>query len=450
MASVASMLKSAGYEVYGSDEQVYPPMSTFLTEQAIPILAGFNAAHLQPAPDLVVIGNAMSRGNPEVEYVLENKIPYKSLPAVLKEFFIQGKTSYVVTGTHGKTTSSALLAWLFEKNNCDPGFMIGGIPENFGYGAKVGTGSMFIVEGDEYDTAFFDKGPKFLHYLPDVVILNNIEFDHADIYNNLDEIKLNFRRLINLIPRNGLLIANGDDPNIEALLKYAFCPVITFGTNASSPVRIEQIVSTAGGSRFNLVKADQLHAQFEIPLFGEHNVFNTTAVALAGEWHGFSQAQIQAAFSTFKGIKKRLQLKAEVRDILIFDDFAHHPTAVKATLNGVRARFPQRRIWAVYEPRTSTAKRSLFFNQYLSAFDSADIVILGPIYRPDKVDSRELIQIEALVQAFHSQSKTAYHFQKVEHIIDFLKIGLKAGDVVLIMSNGSFDNIHDKLIHILK
>lgn len=450
MASLASMLKKQGHFVYGSDENIYPPMSTFLVEQGIEILSGFAPAHLDPAPDLVVIGNAMSRGNPEVEYVLENKIPYQSLPVVLKENFIQGKTSLVVTGTHGKTTTSSMLSWLLEENGADPSFLIGGIPENFAHGSKVGEGNFFVVEGDEYDTAFFDKGPKFLHYLPDLVIINNIEFDHADIYNSLDEIKLNFRRLINLIPRNGLLIANGDDANVRSLLEYAFCPVVTFGTNPGVNYVINSITSTQTNTQFEILKENQFWGNFEIPLLGIHNVRNATAVLIAAKWLGYSKEQIQSAFSGFKGIKRRLQLKAEIDGVRIYDDFAHHPTAIKETIEGVRARFPENRIFAVYEPRTSTAKRNLLFDDYLNAFRAADFAVFAPIHRPDKVEAETLLNLDALCRELTTQKRTAKHFQNVDQIIQFLKTHLLPNDIVLIMSNGAFDNIHEKLITSLR
>lgn len=449
MASLASMLKSQGHEVYGSDEHIYPPMSDFLQAQGITILEGFHESHLEPHPDLVVIGNAMSRGNPEVEYVLEHKIPYRSLPVVLKEFFIQGKTSLVITGTHGKTTTSSLVTWMLEKNNYHPSFLIGGIPENFGEGSRVGTGKHIVLEGDEYDTAFFDKGPKFFHYLPDLVVINNIEFDHADIYNNIDEIKLNFQRLINLIPRNGLLVANLDDPNVSELLKYAHCPVATFGLSTDAEWRIGNMKTLETGINFEVFHQNILFENFELPLFGLHNARNATATVITGNWLGLSKKQMQTAFSGFKGVRKRLQLKAKINNILIFDDFAHHPTEVRETVNGMRQRFPSSRIWAVFEPRTSTAKRNLFFENYLNAFSEADEVIWGPIHRPDKVKAEELLKINELFEEFKVRSISAYYFDNNLKIVDFLKVNLKPGDIVLFMSNGAFDQIHEKLINAL-
>lgn len=449
MASLASMLKSIGHNVYGSDENVYPPMSTFLEEQGINILKGFSADNLIPKPDLVVIGNAMSRGNPEVEYVLENKITYKSLPVILKEFFIQGKKSFVVTGTHGKTTTSSLLSWLIAANGENPGFLIGGIPENFVQGSRVGNGQYFVVEGDEYDTAFFDKGPKFLHYLPDVVIINNLEFDHADIYNSLDDIKINFRRLVNIIPGNGLLIVNNDDEDVMDVVSKAFCPVVSYGFSENATYQIKNIVSDESGTNFLLYNNGSFFSEFQIPLFGEHNVQNATAVIIAGLWLKYSTEKIQNALSKFKGVRRRLQLKAEINSISIFDDFAHHPTEIKETIKGMKKRFPNRRLWAVYEPRSATAKRNLFFEKYVEAFKEADQIILGPIHRPDKAPENSLLDIELLVKKLNDNSKNAIHVNEVPKIVSYLSQNLKPKDLILVMSNGSFDNIHEKLIQSL-
>ena len=450
MGSLAGLLKSSGYDVYGSDENIYPPMSDFLSEHKIPILKGFDPAHLTPTPDLVVIGNAVSRGNQEVEYVLDNKIPYKSLPVVLKEFFIQGKTSLVVTGTHGKTTASSLLSWVLEKNEADPSFMIGGIPLNFECGYKIGHGKYFVSEGDEYDTAFFDKGPKFLHYLPDAVIINNIEFDHADIYNNIDEIKLNFQRLINIIPRNGCLVANGDDANVRELIPKALCPVQTFGFSDLVNWKIQNMTVSENSSAFSLYHEHNFFAEFEIPLFGAHNVRNAVAVSIILNWQGFSKGQIQSGFSTFKGIKRRQQLRANINGVSIYDDFAHHPTAIRETIEGMRQQFPNKKIWAVYEPRTSTAKRNLFFDDYLNSFTPADEIIFGPIHRPDKVKANTLLDIPLLLKKFHASGKKATQFTNAQEIIDFLVPKFSNNDIVLIMSNGSFENIHERLIDALK
>ncbi|MBN1350703.1 UDP-N-acetylmuramate:L-alanyl-gamma-D-glutamyl-meso-diaminopimelate ligase [candidate division KSB1 bacterium] len=450
MASLAAMLKSQGYHVTGSDEAVYPPMSTFLESQGIQIFHGFDAAHLDPPPDLVVIGNAMSRGNPEVEAVLNNKIPYTSLPELLKHFFIQGKKSIVATGTHGKTTTASLIAWLLEHSGLKPGFLIGGIPENFGQGFKVGGAQYFVVEGDEYDTAFFDKGPKFLHYLPDVVVINNIEFDHADIYQNLDQIKLNFKRMVNLIPGNGYLLANADDPNVADVIENAFCTVETFGTGIGATWRAEAISMLQEVTAFELLYKNQRLATVRIPLCGEHNVRNAMAAIAVCRWFGIDFTLISNGLSTFKGVRRRLQLQSEIKGIKIFDDFAHHPTEIKSTLKGLRLRYPDNRLWAVFEPRSSTAKRNIFIDQYVDAFSVPDVSILGPIHRPDKVDQLELLNINKLISLLNEKLKVCYYFDSNEKIVDHLKKQTKPGDIIVIMSNGSFGNLQHKLTEALE
>lgn len=450
MASLAAMLKSQNYHVVGSDESVYPPMSTFLAEKGIEILQGFDANHLNPAPDLVIIGNAMSRGNPEVEEVLNRKITYASLPQILKDCFIRGKTSIVTTGTHGKTTTASLIAWILEKTGRNPGFLIGGIPENFGQGFKVGGDKYFVVEGDEYDTAFFDKGPKFLHYLPDVVILNNIEYDHADIYNNINEIKLNFKRLINIIPSNGLLVANSDDVNVRGVIQRAFCDIITIGLLNEANWQADRIAIYAEGTSFDLIYNGKFISTLRIPLCGEHNVRNALAVIAACRWLGIEWDEIKSGLLSFKGVRRRLQLWAEINQIKLFDDFAHHPTEIKETLKGLCARYPKDRIWAVFEPRTSAAKRNIFLQDYIEAFSIPTFSIIGPIHRPDKVDQHELLQIDTLISKLKDQSKDIYHFNTIDQIVFYLKQHTTPGDVIVIMSNGSFGNIHHKLTEILK
>lgn len=446
MGSLAAMLKSKGYTVTGSDENVYPPMSTFLEDQGIDIRTGYAEEHLKPAPDLVIIGNAMSRGNPEVEYVLEHKIPYTSLAAALKDFFIAGKHSIVVTGTHGKTTTSSLISWSMEVNQKKPSFMIGGIPLNFNQGFKLDTGSMFIVEGDEYDTAFFDKAAKFFHYLPDIVILNNIEFDHADIYESLDQIILAFRRLVNLIPRNGLLLACIDDVKVKELIRYAFSPVETFGLNPEATWCAKDIVYHPDNTVFDVHYQGHFYARFSIPLSGDHNVRNALATIGTCHFHKIEPAGIQAAFSTFKNVKKRMEIKANINDIIVYDDFAHHPTEVQTTIEGLRRQYPDRIIWAIFEPRTSTAKRKMMEEPYSRAFDAADHVLIAPIHLPKKVSADELISVEHLIGQIRLRNKNAYHFNSVDEIVDYTVTKVNPGDLILIMSNGAFNGIHNTII----
>ncbi len=446
MGSLAAMLKSRGYHITGSDDHVYPPMSTFLHDQGIEIFKGFDPAHLEPVPDLVIIGNAMSRGNPEVETVLEQKIPYTSMAMALKEFFIAGKHSVVVAGTHGKTTTSSLIAWILDHAGKSPGFLIGGIPQNFGRGFQVGDGDIFVVEGDEYDTAFFDKAAKFFHYLPEVVVLNNIEFDHADIYDNLDQIKLAFRRLVNLIPRNGLLVAGAENEHVAELMAFAFSPVETFGLDTSFLWHIANVRYENSHTICDIIYGDQRFGTFEFSLCGEHNIRNVLAATAVCHFYGLSAADIAAGLRTFRSVKKRLEVRAVVNDVIILDDFAHHPTAVKLTIEGVKRSYLNRRVWAVYEPRTATAKRKIMEQQYVQAFDNADKVVLAPLHLPNKVKPEERMSVEHVATMLNERHVDAVCLPGVAEIVDYLADRVTPGDVLLIMSNGAFGGIHDLLM----
>lgn len=450
MGSLAAMLKSQGYKITGSDDHIYPPMSTFLEEQSIKIYHGFSAKHLEPKPDLVIIGNAMSRGNPEVEAVLERKIPYQSLPAALKEFFIQGKYSIVVSGTHGKTTTGSLIAWLLEDAGKSPSFFIGGILKNFGQGFKIGKGNIFIIEGDEYDSAFFDKKPKFFHYLPDLVVLNNIEFDHADIYDNLDQIKLEFRRLINLIPRNGLLLAGTDNANVRELISAAYCAVQTFGLNSNWYWSAQNISYSPENTTFDVIKRSEFFGRFSLPLSGDHNIHNALAAIGVAHFHGLTNSEIQQGLSSYKSVKKRLEIKAAIKDIIIYDDFAHHPTEVKMTIEALRLQYPDRKIWAVFEPRTATSKRKVAEEGYSQAFDAADVIIIAPLHLPEKVKEQERLSAEHLVSKIKARKKEAYYIESVNNIVNYLIDNINPHDLILIMSNGAFGGIHDLLIESIK
>jgi UDP-N-acetylmuramate: L-alanyl-gamma-D-glutamyl-meso-diaminopimelate ligase len=449
MASLAGMLKARGHRVTGSDLNIYPPMSTFLADQNIEVYQGFDAGHLQPHPDLVIIGNAMSRGNPEVEYTLNQCLPYKSLPEALKDFFIREKVSCVVAGTHGKTTTSSLLSWTLTAAGRDPSFFIGGIPENFQQGFRLGNGSHMVLEGDEYDSAFFDKGPKFLHYLPWLVILNNIEFDHADIYRTFDDVKISFRRLINIIPQNGYLIACVDDPAVAEMLPRAFCSVKTFGMAANALARPENIQPREAGSEFMITQDGERFGPFFLPLFGEHNVKNAVAVFMAGKLLGLTPVEIDAAFRSFKGVRRRLQVRYDAK-VLVLDDFAHHPTEVRETLRAARARFPQRRLWAVFEPRTATTKRKIFQQDYLDAFAAADRVVFSPLHRPDKVPADELMSLDEVRDGIVNSGKAVDILPAGEEMADFIFQRLQDGDVVLFMSNGDFAGTPVRLVAKLK
>ena len=450
MASLAGMLKARGHRVTGSDLNIYPPMSTFLAELQIEVYQGFDAGHLQPHPDLVIVGNAMSRGNPEVEYILNNRLLYKSLPEALKEFFIRDKHSCVVAGTHGKTTTSSLLAWTLTAAGRDPSVFIGGIPENFGQGFRLGNGPHMVLEGDEYDSAFFDKGPKFLHYLPSLVILNNVEFDHADIYRTFEDVKISFRRLINLIPQNGHLIACADDPAVAAMLPRAFCAVESFGVASEATWQPRDILQLDTGCEFFIVRGEERYGPFFLPLFGEHNVKNAVAVFIAAKLLGLQPAEIDAAFRSFKGVRRRMQVRYNADRVLVLDDFAHHPTEVRETLRAARAHFPRRRLWAVFEPRTATTKRKVFQNEYIAAFAAADRVVFSPLHWPDKVPADELLSLEEVRDGIAASGKPADIIPLGDQMAEFISSQLQPGDVVLFMSNGDFAGMPARLIEKLE
>ncbi|MBN1997110.1 UDP-N-acetylmuramate:L-alanyl-gamma-D-glutamyl-meso-diaminopimelate ligase [candidate division KSB1 bacterium] len=444
MASLAAMLKQMDYHVTGSDEGIYPPMSTFLEQEKIPVKIGFLPEHLDPRPDLVIVGNAISRGNVEIETVLDQHIPYMSLPEALREFCIRGKRSIVITGTHGKTTTTSLVAWIFNHANRQPGFLIGGIPRNFNRGYQVGTGNDFIIEGDEYDSAFFDKAAKFLRFMPDIGVINCIEFDHADIYNSIDEILLAFKRFVNLIPRNGLLVVSKQDTLAVQVSKNAFCRVETFGPGGDWYARNVKISSQQ--SFFVLYHKDQPVGEISVPLFGAHNINNVLASIAVAHHAGITLETVSQALKLFKGIKRRLELVASVENIDIYDDFGHHPTAILATLKSFRQRFPQRKIWALFEPRTATTRRNIFQELLVDAFMDADCILVAPIHRPEKVPEDQLLSCEQLVNDLSIRKKTAEYFKSINHILDYLSRHLQKGDLVVTFSNGSFSNIHGKLI----
>ncbi len=446
MASLAAMLKKKGYDVYGSDENLYPPMSAFLEEQQIPVYQGFDAGHLDPEPDMVVVGNVISRGNVEIEEILARHILYISLPDALCEFLIRGNRSIVVTGTHGKTTTTALTAWIFDFAGRDPGFMIGGIPLNFNRGYQVGDGKDFIIEGDEYDSAFFDKAAKFLRYMPDIGIVNNIEFDHADIYKSLDEIKLAFKRFVNLIPNNGLLIVCRENDAAMEISGGALCPVETFGLSQSSNWQARNVDMDRHSLRFDVFHNGDFTGKITLPLFGEHNVRNALAAIAAAHHAGINFETISAALQQFKGIKRRLELKGTANGIDIYDDFGHHPTAIKETIAAFRGRYPKERIFVLYEPRSATTRRNIFQKVFVDVFENADHIIIAPVNRPDKVPAEELFSCEELALDLRHNGKNAEHLKSTNEIIQYLLQHLQAGDKVVTFSNGPFDQIHDKLI----
>lgn len=450
MAALAAMLKSQGHEVCGSDEKAYPPMSTFLKERDIPVFRGFQTSNLAAAtPDLVVIGNALSRGNPEVEFVLNEKIDFISMPAALNRFFICDKYSCVVTGTHGKTTTTSLLAWILESAGTEPSFFVGGIPENFGQGFQLKDGRHFVSEGDEYDSAFFDKGPKFLHYQPDLLIINNIEFDHADIYNNLEEIKTAFRRLINIVPGNGHIIANADDPVVAELVQKTFSNVYTFGFSEHAEWRAEEMQFDSNGTTFSIRRKNETISRIFSPLMGQFNISNVLAAFVAANILGVPHVQIRAAIESFQSVKRRMTRLGEVNEIMVFEDFAHHATAVKETIAGVRLRYPDRRVWAIFEPRTASAKRKVFEQFYYNAFEGADQVVFAAMHRPEKVPESERISIANIVNQLCIKRIAARCVTSNEELLRLLPLEARQGDVFIFMSNGDFDNIPGRFLKAL-
>ena len=442
MASAAVAMHELGYQVTGSDQDViYPPMSTFLAERGIRVMAGYAEVNLSQRPDLVVVGNAISRGNPEAEAVLERKLRYCSLPELLKEFFIRGRRSLVVTGTHGKTTTASLLAWVLESAGLNPSFLIGGIPRNLGQGARFTDSEWFVIEGDEYDTSFFDKRSKFVHYLPEVAILNNLEFDHADIFPTLGDIQLSFRRFIHLSPRNGLLLANGDEANITPLLDVRHCPIKRFGLGVDNELRASGLVLKEDSSEFELGGT-----RFRIPMVGELNVRNALAVTAAARHCGIRDSVIQSAFDSFLSVKRRMEVRGEAGGVTVIDDFGHHPTAIRETIRALRVKFPGRRIWAVFEPRSNTTRRNVFQQELVDALERADVVVVAEVARLEQLPLGERLNPEKLMQDLRLTGKPAAYLPTVDSIVDHVGSGARSGDVVCVFSNGGFGDIHNRLL----
>src|SRR6266550_3018195 len=445
MASVAAALQERGFKVSGSDENVYPPMSNFLQEKGITAKEGYHAENIPADADVVVIGNAMKRGNPEVEAVLNRKLFYLSLPEVLKNYFLRGRHNLVVTGTHGKTTTTALLAWIMEKAGRNPGYLIAGLPKNFGQGARLNDSKYFVIEGDEYDTAFFDKRSKFIHYLPELLIVNNIEFDHADIFKDLDEIKLSFRRLLNIVPKNGMVLLNGDDPNCVEVAKDCLAQMVEVGFSKNCAQRIREVGYSSAGSRFKLGEET-----FEIPLIGEFNVRNAAMAAMAPRFYDVPTARINSAFKSFSGIARRQEVRGEARGVKVIDDFGHHPTAIAHTLQALRHRYPGQRIWAIFEPRSNTTRRAVFQQRLPDALKLADGVFISQVARLEQIPENERLNPEALVNAIAESGRPAFYEENADAIVNRIVPLLRAQDVVAVFSNGGFDRIHEKLLDKLK
>ena len=445
MASLAGMLKQIGYNVTGSDTAAYPPMSDFLAKLGVKVMQPYSEANLSPRPDVVVVGNAMSRGNVELEYVLNERIPFRSLPEVLQENFLRTRESLVVAGTHGKTTATSMLAWIFESAGLSPSFLIGGIAENFGSSFAVTEGKHFIIEGDEYDTAFFDKGPKFLHYLPQSVLLTHVEFDHADIYKDLDAVKTAFKRLVNLVPGRGHILAYDAGVNVSECVSKAFCPVERYGFGEQATWRAIDLKFESDRTTWSVLKDGKHWADFEFPIAGSYNVLNATGAAALASKYGVAPDAIAHGLKAFKSVKRRLEVKAEIGGITIIDDFAHHPTAIRETLQALRSRYPGRKLWAIFEPRSNTLRRKVFQNELIESLRAADEVVMASVFKAEGIPADERLESAAIVNGLKAAKLPARELADADAIVAAVTPELKRGDVVAILSNGGFGGIYEKL-----
>jgi len=450
MASLAGMLKQRGFHVTGSDAAAYPPMSDFLADLGIPLTQPYAEPNLKPRPDLVVVGNAISRGNVELECVLDQRIPFCSLPQILQDEFLRGREVIVVAGTHGKTTTTSMLAWIFQVAGKQPSFLVGGIAENFRSSFASGQGNEFILEGDEYDTAFFDKGPKFLHYFPDSVMLSSVEFDHADIYKDLDAVKTAFHRLVNLVPRRGRIVAYDGNDNVSECVSKAFCAVERYGFDQKSDWQIADMSIGPTKTRWSLQHHGKHWANLEFSLAGEYNVLNATAAAAMAANYGIGVNAIVEALRTFKSVKRRLEVKAEINGITIIDDFAHHPTAIAETIKALRARYPGRRLWAILEPRSNTLRRNVLQEELAQSLSLADEVVVARVFRPEAIPENECLDLTTVIARVNIAGKRTRVIPDADAIVAQIADELRPGDVVAILSNGGFGGIYDKLPRRLK
>ncbi len=445
MASLAGMLKAHGFRVTGSDAAAYPPMSDFLASLGIPVAQPFSERNLEPRPELVIVGNAMSRGNVELEYVLDKRIPFQSMPQLLHDEFLKQRDVIAVAGTHGKTTTTSMLAWIFESAGRKPDFLVGGIAENFGSSFALGGGKNFIIEGDEYDTAFFDKGPKFLHYFPTSVILTSVEFDHADIYSDLTAVKTAFKRLVNLVPRSGRIVAWDGSANVDECLEKAFCPVERYGFGENAKWRAVDVKFDPERTSWSVLRDGERWREFEFPLAGEYNVLNATAAVAMAAGYGITAEQSADALRTFQSVKRRLEVRAEVDGITIIDDFAHHPTAIVQTLKALRTRYAGRRLWAILEPRSNTLRRNVFQPELACALAVADEVVIAQIFKAEAIPEKERLDPNAVVGMLAKASIRARILANADEIVEQVAPELRSGDVVAILSNGGFGGIYEKL-----
>jgi len=438
-------MRHAGFEVSGQDSGVYPPMSDVLASHGIEISGGYEAERLPKNVDFFVVGNAISRGNEALEEILNRKALYYSLPEALKQFFLRGRHNLVVTGTHGKTTTTSMLAWVMESAGLSPGWLVGGVPNDLPSGANLRDSNFFVIEGDEYDTAFFDKRSKFLHYLPELVIINNIEFDHADIYSSLEEIQLSFRRLVGIIPSEGMVLVNADDPNAVAVVNNAPCEVVEVGFSPNASHHITDISQDPQGSSFRLLGQD-----FRISMHGEFNIRNAAMAASASHFYGVPLKKAAEALQAFQGIRRRQEVRGIERGITVIDDFGHHPTAIRQTLEGVKARYPDSRVWAIFEPRSNTTRRSVFQERFPKAFEPAHGVFFAQVARLEQIPAEQRLQPEKVIEDIKQAGKVAVYAPDASEIINQLTPQLASGDIVVVFSNGGFDNIHDRLLEAIR
>ena len=455
MASLAGMLQARGHKVTGSDQNVYPPMSTQLEELGIEILTGYKAENADIGADCTIVGNAISRGNAELEEVLNRKLLYRSQAEIVKEEFIRGRRSLVIAGTHGKTTTTSIATWVAECGGLNPSFLVGGIVQNFSASFRVTDSEHFVIEGDEYDTAYFDKKPKFMHYLPEIAVVNNIEFDHADIYKDIHEIKFAFSRLMNLVPSNGRLICGIDSPIVREVLDEMHgklhTNIETFGTSDDAKWQARYIDFSGDVTRFTVFKDGHSWSEFETNLIGEFNVRNCLAVIIAADAWGISKEQMQEAFRTFKSVKRRVEIRGVIGGVTVIDDFAHHPTAVEETLKALKTKYKNNRLIAVFEPRSWSSRLAVFQEPYTKAFSYADYVVIAGVYNTSKASELgKVLDVAELVEDIKLQGKPAMSFPDADAIVEHLAPELKSGDVVAIMSNGGFGGIHEKILNVLK
>lgn len=444
MGALAAALTDRGVTVTGSDENVYPPMSTFLQDKGVEIIRGYSPSNIPADADFVVVGNAMKRGNPEVEAVLNRKLLYYSLPEALKFFFLRGRHNLVVTGTHGKTTATSLLAWIFESAGLEPSWLVGGIPENLGRGCRLGDSRHFILEGDEYDTAFFDKRSKFVHYLPELVIVNNVEFDHADIFRDLEDVLTSFRRLLQIVPDEGMVLLNGDDPNCRELARNCPAPVLEVGFSPDAGHRIRDVQLGTNSSSFVI-----FGEKFELPMIGEFNVRNAAMAVSAAHFYGVPPDAMRHALKTFAGIRRRQEVRGEAGGVTVIDDFGHHPTAIAQTLAAMRVKYPAAKLWAVFEPRSNTTRRAVFQDVLPKAFSGADGVFLAKVARIEQLPENERLNPEKVADDLRRAGKEARYEPDVAAIVEGVAKSASPGDVVIVFSNGGFENIHARLLEAL-